>query len=494
MRRGNGGRILVVFNAVYPLEIDKHFIWRSDMLKGTSRVGIILCALVLTAALIFSGCNRGGQSSTTTSVSSSGPNLRGSTVQIGHWWGAWDTETVTPRTEDEELQNEFRKKIQSDNGMTIREVEISNWDDMLPNTTTRIMSGNKEISAYYLAPDWAYTLYKQGLLFPLSDSSVDITNNVPIAGQKTAYNAMIAGLFTFGGKQYGLSPGLGGGSWQGAGVYWNKRIFREAGLDPDLPYNLQRDGTWTWDAFVDICRQLTRDINNDGITDVYAGTVDHQQETLMMLVLSNNANFVDRDPVTGRFTNGTNTPGFIEALQFYKRLMDEGYLKPIPPGSPAWDWYATEFHDGLIGFMLDAEWRRGGLGDMVDDFGWVFPPKGPRATQYRMGTSENVLVVPSIFSKDEVDVILTGVDLWNVPITLEWKSGSYPFFRDRRAVDETMTMMQDARYMTFRNNMMIPGLNTGDFAWAIKDIQGDPAQLVEQHAQNWNALIEEANR
>jgi hypothetical protein len=33
---------------------------------------------------------------------------------------------------------------------------------------------------------------------------------------------------------------------------------------------MQKAGTWTWDTFVDLCKKLTRDINNDGIIDVYA--------------------------------------------------------------------------------------------------------------------------------------------------------------------------------------------------------------------------------
>ena len=303
---------------------------------------------------------------------------------------------------------------------------------------------------------------------------------------------MIEELFTFDGKVYGISTGEGGGSWQGAGVYFNKRLLREAGLNPELPYDMQRDGTWNWDAFLNILRQTTRDINNDGIIDIYGGAVDHQQEILMMLVLSNNANFVNRDS-RGILSNGTNSPGFIEALQFYRRLMDENLLKDPPEGA-AWDWYYSDFFDGRVAFMLDAEWRRGMLGEMPDDWGFVFPPKGPRADEYRMGTSENVLVVPSIFTKEEVDVILTAIDLWSVPMDTDWKADNYPFFRDRRAVDETMAMMRQARYMTPRYNTLVPGLNTGDFAWQVRWVEGDPAQLVEENSQVWNALIDEANR
>jgi len=420
--------------------------------------------------------------------------FRGQTLVIGNWWEDWNVNTYKPRTEIESQQNEHRRRIQRDNNFLMQTKVIAGWGEMLETTVTNIMSGNRNVHAYWLSPDWAYTLYKQGLLAPLNTGTMAATlkNRTEVAMQRTAYNAMIEELFTFNGKQYGLSIGPGGGSWSGSGVYFNKRILREAGIDPDLPYNMQRDNTWTWAAFLDLCKRLTRDINNDGIIDIWATTTDHQQSILEMLVFSNNAEFVSRDPRTGRFANATNTPAFIEALQFYRRLMDEGVMKPIPEGSN-WDWYWSEFYDGRIAFMLEPEWRRGQMTDMKDDWGFVFPPRGPRASQLRMGTSENVLVIPAFFNQAEVDAILRAVDLWYVPITNNWKEGHYPFFRDRRAVDETMERMRNPRNMVFRNNQMIPGLNTGDFAWQIAWVDGDPAQLVEANRLTWNALISDAN-
>jgi ABC-type glycerol-3-phosphate transport system substrate-binding protein len=50
-------------------------------------------------------------------------------------------------------------------------------------------------------------------------------------------------------------------------LFFNKRLFREAGLDPNLPYDMQKAGTWTWSAFIDVCKKLTRDTNNDGRMD-----------------------------------------------------------------------------------------------------------------------------------------------------------------------------------------------------------------------------------
>jgi ABC-type glycerol-3-phosphate transport system substrate-binding protein len=468
-------KLLTVRRKVKRLSI-KIYIRRSGMSK-TSRIGVSLCVLALAAVLIsFTGCKQKG--------------LKGAVVQIGHGWGAFDTETYQASSEAEEQQLGLRKKIQSDNGITIREVEVSGYGEYLQEVNNRIIAGNKEISAYILQPDWAYTLYKQGLLYPVSDSSVNITNTVPVQGEKTAYMEIMAKLFTFDGKQYAFAPGTAAGGWHGNGIYFNKRLLSEAGLDPNLPYDMQKNGTWTWDNFLTFAKQLTRDIDNDGIVDIYAGA---DNNSLGMFVISNYAEFVGRDD-HGRFTNATNTPGFIEALQFYKKMIDEGVLNQTPEAA-AWDWHCSAFFAGKVAFIMDAEWRKGQFGEMIDDWGFVFPPKGPRAADYRVGYTPSVHIVPAIFSPQEVDVILTAVDLWNIPISGgdDWKQGHYNFYRDRRAVDETLTMMGDPHYLVFLNEAMIPGLQIGDFAWAVRDMN-DPSQLIETNSQYWDILISEANQ
>jgi hypothetical protein len=144
--------------------------------------------------------------------------------------------------------------------------------------------------------------------------------------------------------------------------------------------------------------------------------------------------------------------------------------------------------------MMEPEWRRGQMRDMKDDWGFVLFPKGPKVRDYRMPNDENVLIIPSTFKPAEADKIIYGVNLWYTPVTDDWKSGLYPNFRDRRAVDETMALVRGGKNSAFRNYIMIPGLNRGDIAWEMWWFEGEPAQLVESVSQNWNALIADANK
>jgi hypothetical protein len=418
--------------------------------------------------------------------------LRGQRITIGTWHGNYDVNTYEPRNEAEEKQLEWRRSIQREHGFTMRQVELAGWDDYFQIVTNNLMARNKDIHAYWLGAEWAMTLYKQGLLFPISDSSVRLDNRVPVAGQKTAYNAMMERLFTFNGKQYAFAIGEGGESWQGTFVFWNKRLLSEAGIDPDLPYNMQRDGTWTWANFDDLLRRTTRDLNNNGIIDIYGMPCDDPRTVMDAFIYGNNANYVTID-AQGKFHNATGRPEFIEAMQFYQKLVEQGYVKTRPDNA-AWDWDFTEFFDGRVAFLIAAEWRKGQMPEMADDYGCVLPPKGPRATNYRMSLTENLLVIPAFFTLQEVNAILTAIDLWETPADTDWKQGQFWAFRDRRAVEETMALTRDARNVTYRNYQLIPGFNTADLVWDLWVFKSNPSQLVEQITPRWNALIDEINR
>lgn len=79
-----------------------------------------------------------------------------------------------------------------------------------------------------------------------------------------------------------------------AGIFYNKRMFEEAGIDPEEPYNLQASGEWTWAKFEEYCAKLTKDTNNDGQTDIYA-MASFSKDYLKLCAASNGAQFVTRN-------------------------------------------------------------------------------------------------------------------------------------------------------------------------------------------------------
>jgi ABC-type glycerol-3-phosphate transport system substrate-binding protein len=231
--------------------------------------------------------------------------------------------------------------------------------------------------------------------------------------------------------------------------------------------------------------------------DTYAMCADLSTEILDAILSSNGATYVDKDPKTGKFVNATNRPEFLEALQFAIRLKNEGVLKPRPDGSN-WDWYKSEFIDGKVAMRVDESYIANSdsveLNKMKDDWGMVLFPKGPKSQTYRVYIRENLLVIPATYKQADIDKILYAVSLWQTPVKTDWKSGQYNFFRDSRAVDETLALVRDPKLSMIKYFSYINGLERGDIAWQMWWHEGEPAQLIEAVSQDWNTKIAEANR
>ena len=447
------------------------------MERKAMRMGFAVAAMFLLALPAWAG--GGGDKN----------SLKGMDIVIGNWWADWDSATRKAASDSEERLIEYRTRIQKEHGFTIKEKQISSWEQMAQLAATSTMAGKPAAQVFFLQPNWAMMLHNRKLLYPVSNSkAVDFTSTKPIEWNRDVINSL-----TFDGKAYAFSIGYGT-SQHGTGVFFNKRLFREAGIDPNLPYDMQKAGTWTWDVYLDLCKKLTKDTNNDGIIDTYAMTADLSTDILDALVASNGANYIGRD-ARGRFTNATSTPEFLQALQFGMRLKAEGVLMPRPEISN-WDWFKTVFNDGKVAMMVSLEWMSNEIQGMKDDWGFVLFPKGPNAKDYRYSTDENVMVIPSSYSPAEVDKILYAVQLWFTPIDDDedaWKTSLYNHYRDSRAVDETLAMFRSRKYGSIKNYVYIPGLERGDIAWAMWWWEGDPAQLVESVSQSWNDLINQAN-
>jgi len=413
--------------------------------------------------------------------------LKGMNIVIGNWWNNYDPATFQPRNDLEEKQLEHHKWLLQKYEFTMQDKNIGGWSEIAQLATTSIMAGKPAATVFRLQASWALALYRQNLLYPVSNSkAVDWTAAKPVE-----WNKHVTKAFTFDNKTYAFTVGYGSSS-SAAAVFWNKRLFREAGLDPNLLYDLQKNGTWTWDKFFEISKQLTRDINNDGIIDIYAMPCDFSTDILDALVSSNGAMFVDRD-ANGRLVNATNRPEFIEAIRFYMRLREEGVMKHKPDGIQ-WDWFISEFMDGNVAMRIARQYAAGDMRTMRDDWGMVLPPKGPRVNNYVVFSSENVMVIPSRgYTNEQVDAILWALQAWATPIDEDWRMSHYPNFRDRRAVDETITMMRDQNLWQWMYHVQVPGFSTNGIAWQLWYHEGEPAQLVEAVSQSWNALIADAN-
>jgi hypothetical protein len=164
------------------------------------------------------------------------------------------------------------------------------------------------------------------------------------------------------------------------------------------------------------------------------------------------------------------------------------------PRPEAGEWDVTAiFMNGQVAMMIADEWMVDYIGSMRDDFGYVLPPRGPRLNTYRVPDDCAPLIVPITYQGNDLDVVMTAVNLWFMPVVDDWRAGVWGAYRDRRAIEETMTMLRSGRYTAFRNSILIPGMEIGEIAWHIWWWGDDPSSLIESVSPSWNALIEDAN-
>jgi multiple sugar transport system substrate-binding protein len=157
-------------------------------------------------------------------------------------------------------------------------------------------------------------------------------------------------------------------------LYWNKDMFREAGLDPETP-------PATWEEWQDAAVKLTKDENGDGRPEQYGlALADH--ETIPMwpiLVWGNGGDLVNEDATEATLDD----PKTIEAIEQWSNLIREQHISPIGLGGADAD---KLFQSKKAAMEVVGPWMTTGFTDAGIDFGLSMVPAGPEA-EVTLGTS-----------------------------------------------------------------------------------------------------------
>jgi len=307
-----------------------------------------------------------GKSSTTTSGANTGTqvienkkniNLNGRVIKIGvtDWEGDKSFQTEMGRyllTRINDIQKLYNCKINI--------VKIDDYNSVW----AAITSGSPPFDIMYGGgPHFLATYFKSKMLQPLDGMDLNFSD--------PKFDSVVTQALTNGGKHYGVI-----GTPQGQdkiGLQWvmlyNKKIVKD-----DL-YTLQANGQWTWAKFKEIATKY-----NKADHSVW-GVADNQHQLYSGLVLSNNDDWISYQDGQYKFTAGN--ANAMEALQFYKGLADAKILKITNDGEAFTD--NKDFRNGKVAFLVDfvsrlytASYYQG----MSDDYGILYLPKGPKATNY----------------------------------------------------------------------------------------------------------------
>ena len=148
-----------------------------------------------------------------------------------------------------------------------------------------------------------------------------------------------------------------------AGFFYNKKIFREAGINVDA-YTV--DNPWTFAEFMDVCNRLKTYQMNHGYSkypvDMRLDATKDETATYMLysFIHAAGGSFVSDDGKTaeGYFNSSATANGF----NFIKGLVTHGYT--------GYDVGATDFFTGKMGMYLSSGWT---IPQLDNEFREFFP-------------------------------------------------------------------------------------------------------------------------
>lgn len=408
-------------------------------------------------------------------------DLGGMDVKIGDWYSLDEEEPANQYAED---TYNYRQDIYNKYNFTVERKNISSWVDMPELFTTEVMREDPQVDIWYLYQSTVAEPLKNNLFYDLSKiKTIDFSEE--------KWNKQVTSLMSYKDGIYGMSTE----KEPRAALFYNKRMFEEAGIDPEEPYELQKSGQWTWDKFEEYCKKLTKDTDNDGSVDSYA-LACFSKDFFKLCIASNGGQFVSKND-KGEFVNEIGTQNFIDGANWGCGLIDSGYLEPTPDGADTF-WYRTAFRDGECAMMIDEVYGIGVFsGTMQDEFGCVMFPAGPQGDMMTV-PFDNIIVIPSCFDDDYVEKLAFAYDKYTEPTpgyTLDdlWHEQYYPQFTDLRAVDETLALMMEEKHRVLDYQSMLTKTDYGDFAYPVFAGSKKPAEAIEAMMPAWDSAIAKAN-
>ncbi|MBR6569962.1 MAG: hypothetical protein IKK75_05860 [Clostridia bacterium] len=415
-----------------------------------------------------------------------GIDFGGAEIYVYDYWTASDERKAEPN-EEEQAQYDYRDWIMETYNCTIRQIAKGDWTTNVQELTNFCTAPDGTLCLYILPPDFVGTPMANDLFAAWDTDLIDLTAD--------KWNGSTLSFMTKGGKVYGVATG---NSEPRQCLYFNKRVLEEAGIDYETIYDMQAEGTWTWEAFEGMLAQINKDTDNDGVLDIY-GMTGNNSDLYMMGVVSNGGEFF-RFNDAGELEIAVNSDEALEGLAWTKDIWAKyGYQQPA---DGAWDYFKDAWKQGFCGFYMYQTY--GGfndnseLADMEDEWGCVAFPKGPKGETYVNITSDNVTVIPNVYEADVAAKLAYIYDLWSNATPGyddedSWIGNKYNY-TDDRAVDETYAMLREPEHCVANAALYLGSVNDVLGSPLLWQLGGStPAELVEAATPAWQALCDTFN-
>ncbi|MCR4408644.1 MAG: ABC transporter substrate-binding protein, partial [Anaerolineae bacterium] len=240
------------------------------------------------------------------------------TLTFWNYWDGKNGEVI------QELVDQYNAEHPN---ITVKNVYIG-WGELLPKLQTAAAGGEMpDIAAGDMV--WMPKLAETGALRPLNDfidqSGVDLNDFYPELLKIDRYDD----------TYYALPV-----STNNLELFYNKDMFREAGLDPEDPPE-------TWDELVEYAQKLTKPDGSQWGMELYTQTGEGLTWQFQVYLWQTGADFLTEDFSAPAF----DSPGGEKALQFWVDLIHKYKVTPLA------EWGL--FGQGKAAMVMDGSWMVG---------------------------------------------------------------------------------------------------------------------------------------
>ena len=230
------------------------------------------------------------------------------------------------------------------------------WGDMLA-TVTALQQAGEAPDLFEVYDEVFYSTVLSGVCQPIDDYTTD---------KDFSYFATDKSLFSWKGSTYAipLKPFV-------FHIFFNKDLFDLEGMT--YPDELYARGEWTWDAFRDVCKTMTKTVDGETTQLGYGSWED----TILAFMYANGTTFLNTDTATGTVTSNLGDPKVQNTLNYLLDLRDTMVF-----GNELYDWFdngkmaMVRAHDFPVDFPFEVGVVPFPTGDDAEGKNLVVFPQG----------------------------------------------------------------------------------------------------------------------
>ena len=274
-----------------------------------------------------------------------------------------------------DFMRRYTQDLQIEDRFNVKIAYSTDFDKHLADAIAGAPSADVGYIPIYTMPQYV----KSGGLEPLQDYSeqLKLETNDRYDKQTTEWGTVNGNIYALGVKAEEL--------WlyhDAYPMFMNIDLLEERGIKAEEIYAAQENKTWTWDMFKEKAKQVTQDLNGDGVPEIYGTTVGGA-EVLEAFMVSNGTNYVVHKD--GKFVFDVDSKG-ITTMNYIRDLVADGAARTTEAnGGYPYTQDQADFVSGKIGFqpiVFQRTWAEGGLKDMTYKYGVLTIPMGPDVEDY----------------------------------------------------------------------------------------------------------------